>query len=265
VRPGVGLFLAVALISAAAYAAALRSGEFDAFVSKYGSPPDVVARVLGLRLDAITISGVRELTAKEVLAAAGINDRTSLLMLDAHALRDRLKTLPLVQDVDVRKLYPNRLMIDIVERKPYALWQKDGQVVIVANDGTVIDTLRDRRFADLPFVVGPGANEHIGEFLQILDAAGDLRRDVRAGIYVSQRRWDLKLDTGLVVKLPENDPAGAVAALARLQREARILDKALLSVDLRLPGKMTARLTEEAAAAWADAHKKKSKGKGGAT
>jgi cell division protein FtsQ len=264
-RPGAGLFMALALLSGAGYFGAVRGGQYQAFVTAYGSPADLVARVFGLRLDAITISGQRELTTREILDAAGFSDRNSLLLLNAHEVRDRLKAVPLVRDADVRKLYPNRLMIDIVEREPYALWQKDGQVVVVSADGTVIDAMRDQRFASLPFVVGASANEHVGEFLKILEAVGDLRSRVRAGVYVSQRRWNLKLDTGVDVKLPENDPAAAAATLARLQREARILDKDLLSIDLRLPGKMVARLTEDAGAAWAEAHGRKAKGKGGAT
>ena len=73
----------------------------------------------------------------------------------------RLETAPLVKQASVRKLYPNHLVIDLVERAPYALWQKDGQVNIVAADGAVIDQMRDQRFASLPFVVGEGANERL--------------------------------------------------------------------------------------------------------
>ena len=43
----------------------------------------------------------------------------------------RPETAPLVKQASVRKLYPNHLVIDLVERAPYALWQKDGTVSVV--------------------------------------------------------------------------------------------------------------------------------------
>ena len=126
-------------------------------------------------------------------------------------------------------------------------------------------TARDQRFADLPFVVGDGAQARVGEFLKILEASSDLRGRIRAGVLVSQRRWNLKLNSGIDVKLPEIDPAGAAATLARLQREGRILEKDLIAIDMRQPGRVVARLSEDAAAARAEALSRKPRGKGGTT
>jgi cell division protein FtsQ len=259
--PGVGTALAVAFLCAAGLVGAVRGGQYDAFVAANGSVPDLLARAVGLGIDAITISGERELYESEILQAAGLGPRNSLLFLDVAEIRERLKKIPLVRDVSVRKLYPNRLLIDVVEREPYAIWQKDGQVMLVSADGTAIMEVRDARFADLPFVVGEGANTRVGEFLKIVDAAGDLRSRIQAGILVGQRRWNLKMRSGLEVKLPEIGAEAAAAQFARLARDARLLNKDLVYVDLRVPGRMYARLTEEAAAARAETlPRKKAKG-----
>ena len=126
----------------------------------------------------------------------------------------------------------------------------------------VIDSLRDDRFASLPFVVGDGANTKVPEFLAVLDKAGDLRSRIVAGIRVGDRRWDLKMDNGLRVSLPETDPGAAVATLAALDKSGKLLDKDLVSLDLRMPGRITVRLSEDAAAARVAALAKKPKGKG---
>ena len=118
----------------------------------------------------------------------------------------------------MRKLYPNRLVIDIVERTPVALWQKDGEVSIVAADGAVIDELRDARLNDLPFVVGDGRQRAAAEYLSLLDAAQELRGKIEAGVLVAQRRWNLQMKTGVDVKLPEINPVAAVATLVQLER-----------------------------------------------
>ena len=242
----------------------VRSGQYDAFVAVNGSPLDTAARTLGFGLDMVTIAGSQGLAETEVLATAGITTRTSLPFLDIAEVRDRLRQIPLVKDVSVRKLYPDRLLIEITEREPFAIWQKDGKLLVVATDGTPLQELNDQRFTDLPFVVGQGANARVGEFLKIVESAGDLRTRIRAGVLVGERRWTLKMTTGLDVKLPENDPEGAIAQFARAARESRLLDKDLVSIDLRVPGRMYARLTEEAAAVRAEAFARFRK-KGGQT
>src|SRR5580658_2968216 len=219
------------------------------------------ARARGFDIAIVTISGQAELREPEILADAGISPKNSLLFLDAAQARARLEATPLIKQASVRKLYPNHLVIDLVERAPYALWQKDGQVNIVAADGAIIDQMRDERFVGLPFVVGEGANERLPEFTALLAAASELGPRIRAGVLVANRRWNLKMASGVDVMLPETNPQAAVATLVRLQRESRVLDRDVISLDLRLEGRMFARLTEEAAAARLAAHPKK----GGAT
>jgi cell division protein FtsQ len=113
--------------------------------------------------------------------------------------------------------------------------------------------MRDGRFAQLPFVVGEGANTHISDYLTLIGKAGDLKSKIRAGVYVAERRWTLSTTNGIEIMLPQHNPERALAALALLDREARILDKDLISLDLRLPDRVIARLSEEAFAQRADA------------
>lgn len=260
--PGTGIVFASALLLSTGLYGAVKGGHYEAFKAAQGAPADILAKAFGFGIEAVTIAGESELAESDILAAAGIGPRNSLLFLDVAKVRERLQALPLVKDVSVTKLYPDRLLIEVEERQPSALWQKGGHVDIIAADGMPLDAMRDQRFIHLPLVVGAGANERLGEYLGLLGVAGDLRDRVRAGILVAQRRWTLKTTDGIDILLPERDPEAALAGLVRLQRESRILDKDLLSLDLRQPGRVVARLTEDGAAARAEtlAHKTKSKG-----
>jgi cell division protein FtsQ len=157
----------------------------------------------------------------------------------------------------VRKLYPHALAVTIAERQPFALWQKDGEVSLVAVDGTPIDQLRDERYVDLPLVVGKGANEKVREFVTLLDTQPVLKPLVKAGNWVSQRHWQLELKDGLTVALPETNPGAALALFAGLMREYKLSEKAIILVDLRLPDRVVFRLTEEAALQRAEELKKR--------
>jgi cell division protein FtsQ len=198
-----------------------------------------------------------------VLGAAGLTPLVSLPFLSVNEIRERLERVPLIKSASVRKLYPNELVVTLTEREPHALWQLNGELFVTAADGTVIDLLQDARFIHLPLVVGENANTRTKEYLALLEAAGPLKNRVRAGTLVAGRRWTLKMDNGMDVRLPEGGAAEALGRLVKLEREQKILAKDVLAIDLRMPDRVVVRLTEEAAAARMDALKKKPlRGKG---
>ncbi|MER2264685.1 cell division protein FtsQ/DivIB [Methylobacterium oxalidis] len=248
-----------AAFAAVAVTGFIASGRYEAFVAEHGRPLDIAARVAGFGVERVTISGISRMYEREVLQAAGIDGRSSVVFLDVNEVRERLMRVPLIASASVRKLYPNEIVINQVEREPAALWQKNGEISVIAADGTVIDTMRDDRYASLPLVVGEEANTRLGEYLALIGAAGALGERVKAGTFVSGRRWTLKLD-GVDVRLPESGAAAALARLVRLEREAKILEKDIIAVDLRMPDRVVVRLTEEAAAVRAESQKKPKKG-----
>jgi cell division protein FtsQ len=249
---GTGTVVAFAFLCWVGVYGAILGGQYAAFTASEGGTPDFLARTLGFGIKAVTISGARELSDQKILDVVGIGRTNSLPFLDVAKLRDKLVALPLVKDASVSKLYPNRVMIEIEERQPVALWQKDGAVKIIATDGTPITTLDEARFVALPLVVGDGANARVADYFALLQAAGDLRPRIRAGMLVAERRWTLKMTNGVEVLLPETGAVAAVAELVRLQREFGVLDKDIVSLDLRFPGRLIARLPEETAPAGTD-------------
>jgi len=256
---GTGTVAVSMTFAAFALAGFVASGRYDAFVAEQGRPLDIAARLMGFGVERVTISGISRMYEREVLAAAGIDWRSSVPFLDVNEVRERLLRVPLIAQASVRKIYPNEIAITQVEREPAALWQKNGEISVIAADGTVIDAMRDDRYASLPLVVGEDANIKLPEYLALIASAGPLAERIKAGTYVSGRRWTLKLD-GVDVRLPETDPAAALARLVKYEREAGLLEKDIIAVDLRMPDRLVVRLTEEAAAARAEAQKAKKKG-----
>ncbi|MGY2048289.1 cell division protein FtsQ/DivIB [Methylobacterium sp. JK268] len=252
------LFGFFGLVAAAGFVA---SGAYKEMVARSGTPLDIVARGSGFGLDKVTIAGLVQLQPAEILRAAGIDRRNALPFLNVVAVRDRLAEVPLIGSVSVRKIYPHELLVTLAEREPSALWQRNGEITVISADGTVIDRMRDGRFAALPLVVGDEANLRTREYLDLLDAAGPLKERIRAGTLVSGRRWTLKLD-GVDIRLPESGARDAMARLVKLETASRLLEKDIIAVDLRMPDRVVVRLTEESGGAWRAAHTKKPKGKG---
>jgi cell division protein FtsQ len=101
------------------------------------------------------------------------------------------------------------------------------------------------------------------DFLAVLDRYPEIRAAVRASILVAERRWNLRLTTGIDVRLPEADVEQALDRLVALDREKKLLSRDIVAVDLRLPDRVTVRLSDAAAQAREDALKEKKKKKGG--
>ena len=250
---GIGSACAIGILLTFSGAGFYAGGHYDAFKLQYGSVQDIAARLVGLRIASVAVTGNRELSVDEVFATAAMPATASLPFLDIASVQTRLQQVPLIAEASVRKLYPNKLAIDITERSAFALWQKEGQVQVVSADGTAIDVLRDDRFINLPHVVGPGANKRVKEYVGILLEVPELADQVRAGTLVGERRWNLKLKNGIDVKLPEDEPAKALARLAEMDRDTRLLARDIIGVDLRQADRIVVRVSEDAAQARYDA------------
>jgi cell division protein FtsQ len=261
--PGVGVAASALLLASALSYGAVEGHHVPALLDWAKDVRDAAANSLGFRIAAVSLSGEKEISREEILTIAGVTGRASLLFLDADAARARLMANPWIADAAVLKLYPDRLQITIKERQAFALWQKDRHVNVIADDGTVLEAFVERRYVTLPLVVGKGAEHQAKDFLAIIDRYPQIRAQLRASILVAQRRWNLRLQNGIDVELPETGVEPALDRLVALDRDKKLLSRDIALVDLRLPDRVTVRLSDAAAQAREDALKDHKPKKGG--
>jgi cell division protein FtsQ len=242
----------------------VKGGHVEQFAAAFSDARDAMANSLGFRITAVAINGRKQLTQDEVLATGGVNGRSSLLFLDAAALRDKLKANPWIAEATVLKLYPGQLQINITERSAFALWQQDRRLSLIADDGVVLEPYLPHRFISLPLVVGKGAETRARDFLALLARYPQVRSVTKAAIFVGERRWNLRLKDGLDIRLPENDVGAALAALSKLDKEERLFSRDIVAVDMRLPDRLTVQLSDDAAKAREELFKKPKKKAGDA-
>jgi cell division protein FtsQ len=235
----------------------VRGGHIEELTAALSDARNALANSAGFRITTVAINGRKQLTQDEVLAIGGVNGRSSLLFLDADAVREKLKANPWIGDATVLKLYPGRLQIDIVERSAFALWQRDGRLSVIADDGAVLEPYVTRRFASLPLVVGKGAEARAHDFLALLDRYPQVRSVTKAAIFVGERRWNLRLNDGLDIRLPEHDVGNALATLSKLDQEDKLFSRDIVAVDMRLPDRLVVQLSDDAAKARDDLLKDK--------
>lgn len=204
----------------------------------------------GLTVQEIFVEGRSETKPAEVLAVLDIRRGTPILTFDPAEARAELEKLPWIKSADVERRLPDTIYVRLVERQPLALWQRQGRLALIDQDGDEIGGADISRFTALPVVVGEDAPRHAATLLALLATEPDLQTRVLAAIRVGGRRWNLQLDLGesraIEVQLPEINPASAWAKLAEAVREGSLFEKNVTAVDLRLPDRLVVRVIREA-------------------
>lgn len=228
----------VLLGSSLAYGGYL-GGHLDGFVQ------GVTART-GFAVDQIKVVGNRETSEIDVLDRLELDGWTSLVGFDAEAARKRIETLPWIEAAAVRKIYPHALEVRVEERQPFAIWQQGRELSVIEKDGRIIAPYTGGKEAGLPLIIGVGAPERAPDFLARLAQYPELTAKVKGYVRVAERRWDLKLENGITVKLPEEGEDRAIADLVRMDRDGGLLTRDIVAVDMRIAGQLAVQLSPEA-------------------
>ena len=207
----------------------------------------VTART-GFAVERVDVAGNIETSPVDVVQQFGLGGGTSTVTLDVEAVRVAIMTLPWVADAQVRKVYPDVIDVKLSERRAFAIWQQGRKLSVIERDGNVIAPFANDGYMRLPLFVGLGADRHAAKLDSLLDSWPALKNRVKASIRVADRRWDIRLDNGVTVRLPETGASRALDKLRRFDADRALLERDIETVDLRLDDRITVGLTEDAAA-----------------
>ena len=198
-----------------------------------------------LRVAEVVIEGRSNTPEAQLRTALNVKPGDLLLGFSLEAARARIEALTWVQSASVERRMPGTVVVNLTERRPFAVWQRDNRFVLIDRAGQVVaeqDPVKDQAaFGVLPLVVGVGAPDHAAELLDALAQYPLLKQRVVAAVRVGERRWNLRLNTGADVMLPEGHIAVAMGRLMEFQQAQGVLDRPLSVLDLRLPDRFTLR------------------------
>jgi len=191
---------------------------------------------MGFVVKQVDVMGEGRLNEADVRAAIGIYPGEYFFGADLERAQLRTESLPWVDRAVVRRLWPNRIVVQLVETKPYALWQQNGQFSLVSAKGEEITKLEDVRSLPkgLKTLIGPDAPEHAPVIQTALQAYPNIWVRTESLVHMRDTRWDLYLEGGIKVKLPETGIEAALERLAELHARTQILDRDVAAIDLRL-------------------------------
>lgn len=234
--------LAVALAGSAGFVGYYAWSHGGTMLSSLGATISGWPEFAGMTVQDITVEGRRLVSKEAVMAALDVHAGQSMLTFDPRLARQRLESIEWVESAIVERRLPSMIYVKLKERAAVALWQRDGDFVLIDRQGRVVRTVDPNYYGYLPLIAGAGAPEQITALSLLLQEVPEIGRRVRAAVWVGERRWNITLDNMVQVMLPEEDAAAALKTLAELDRAQQLLSRDVSVIDLRLPDRMVVRL-----------------------
>ncbi len=189
----------------------------------------------GFEVKRVEVSGVNRIDELKVYEIALAQKDRSMLLVDIDQVRQDLIANGWIREARISRRLPDTLVVEIIEREPIAVWQRDGKLSLIDKTGFPLEDISREEIPDLPVMVGKKANERIAQLTKLLDVAPALKPMVTGATWIGNRRWNLEFDSGETLALPEGEETAAAALLnfARMDGVNRLLGRGVVHFDLR--------------------------------
>jgi cell division protein FtsQ len=206
-----------------------------------------VSCVCYLNLEKITKKKVDRFLIKEIefdgnekvsdillLKASGIRYKTNIFSYDLSNIKNKLEHVSWIKYVIVQRKLPHKIYIRIAERVPIAILQSKYKLYLIDSNGVVLDHDGIGNFPKLPIVIGKGAEEETAKLLQYLDKFQKIKNQLVFAVRIGKRRWNMKINKGITVKLPEKGLMQALGILDEISDANGFFNDNIVSLDLRM-------------------------------
>ena len=196
-----------------------------------------VAAKAGFEVKRVEITGMDRVDQLKVYDIVLAEKDRAMPLVDIDKIRADLIEYGWIKDVRVTRRLPDTLVVDILERKPTAVWQRGGVYSLIDDQGTELEKISAAEIGSYPVINGDGANQRVVALNKLLDRAQSLKDQIVGASWIGNRRWDLRFKTGETLALPEGDQLAAEALVnfTRMDGVHRLLGRDIIHFDLRDP------------------------------
>ncbi len=203
---------------------------------------------MGFVVRNIQLTGLKQVDRDTVYRIVSEAHGQDMPLVDLSQLRSQLLQLGWIEDARVSRRLPDTLAIDLVERVPAAVLQRNQQLSLIDARGHILAAVDAHTMpVQLPLVIGDGVEAHIGALQALIASQAPLKQLIDGATWVGQRRWDLRFQSGETLSLPEGDDEAlkALATFAKKDQEARLLGQGYVRIDMRDPSRMVVRTSRD--------------------
>jgi cell division protein FtsQ len=203
---------------------------------------------MGFVVRNIQLTGLKQVDRDTVYRIVSEAHGQDMPLVDLTQLRSQLLQLGWIEDARVSRRLPDTLAIDLVERVPAAVLQRNQQLALIDAQGHILAAVDAHTMpVQLPLVIGEGVEGHIAQLHALIASQAPLKQLIEGATWVGQRRWDLRFQSGETLSLPEGDAEAtkALALFAKKDQEARLLGQGYVRIDMRDPARIVVRTSND--------------------
>ncbi len=239
-----GFVVSMMFLVAAAFYALQLSGATKAIYDEGAEMADRAAYDAGFRVEDLAISGSKNTPREALMKALALPFAKSSLSYETAEAQDRLLKIGWVASAEVRRSLPSRLEVVMTEREPFARWADAENIVQAVDRGGRILGPAEGRFETLPLFAGEDAPSEAAEFIDAISGHEAVKRHIERVDLVAERFWQIKLDSGLILKLPRKVNEVVLGRVETLLASNKIADMALDTIDFRLANRTILQLRD---------------------
>ncbi|MBQ7673866.1 MAG: FtsQ-type POTRA domain-containing protein [Alphaproteobacteria bacterium] len=189
-------------------------------------------------LQKIEFDGHEQVPEILLLKASGLRYKNSVFATSIHDVKDKLEKISWVKSVIVQRKLPGKISIRIAERTPIAIFQSQHKLHLVDSDGVILENDGIGNFSNLPIIAGEGAEKEVDYFLHCIDKFPKIRKQLIFAVRIGQRRWNIRINRGITVKLPERGLMQAFGILDEISDSNGFFNEDIAYLDLRIPDRV---------------------------
>lgn len=188
----------------------------------------------GFIIKNVDIKGINHLNQKNILKTINHYNKQNFFNVNLKNIYNEIKQNTWVEEVSIKKIYPDTLKVDLIEKEPIAIWQNKSAYHLITKKGEIILEANLNKFKNhLPIIIGKNAHKNVYSILQILNIDKNLTKNIWSLTFLNERRWDIHFNQGLTIRLPSTRVKEAWGKVILLSEKFNILSLDLTELDLR--------------------------------
>jgi cell division septal protein FtsQ len=160
----------------------------------------------------------------------------NIFLVKRNDIEESLEEINFLEKIEVKKKYPDTIIIKIFETKPVANLLKNQVKYILDSSSNLILFENDLNFNKLPYIFGEDAENNFIHFLNQLNNNSFPNKEIINFFYFQVGRWDVQLINNKIIKFPYNNVEDAIKKSIELLKRKDFENYNI--IDLRIDGKI---------------------------
>ena len=188
------------------------------------------------QIEKIIISNNFIIKEEEIISKLKSLYNKNILLIKRQDIEESLKNINFLKKIEVKKKYPNTIIVKIFETQPIGILFKEKKEYLLDSSANLIEIEDKKDFKGLPNIIGHGAEINIINFLDQLKMNKFPINNIKSFSYFKIGRWDLELLDNRIIKFPHNADSRIIKKIIELLNRKDFENYKI--IDLRIDGKI---------------------------